>query len=69
MKSDILGFMLICLSESVFEIITFNKSSVGNSMPIYKKLFILDLRSSNSKFVLRKDVIELIKTKFSSCLD
>ena len=44
MKSDILGLMLICLSDNVFEIITFNKSSVGSSIPIYIKLFILDCK-------------------------
>ena len=40
MKSHILGLRLICLSDNVFEIITFNKSSVGNSIPIFKKLFV-----------------------------
>ena len=43
MKSDILGLILICLSDRVFEIITLSKSSVGNSIPMYKKLFTLDL--------------------------
>ena len=61
MKSDILGFTLICLSDKVFDIITFNKSSVGKSIPICKKLFILDCRSSvlNLKFLI--EVLEFIK--------
>ena len=52
--------MLICLSDNVFEIITFNKSSVGNSMPMNKKLLILDLNlpRENFKFLIEK--IELI---------
>ena len=33
MKSDNLGLILICLSDKVFEIITFKRSSVGNSIP------------------------------------
>ena len=36
---------LICLSEKDFIIITFNISSVGNSIPIDKKLLILDSKS------------------------
>ena len=60
MKSDILGLTLICLSEKVFEIITFNKSSVGNSIPINKKLFILDLRSFNLNLKFLIEFIEFI---------
>ena len=54
MKSEILGLILICLSDNVFDIITFNKSSVGKSIPILTKLFILDLRSFKSilKFLI-----------------
>ena len=40
MKSDILGLTLICLSDKVFEIITFNNSSVGKSIPKNKKSYI-----------------------------
>ena len=47
MKSDILGLMLICLSDNVLDIITFNKSSVGNSIPINTKLSSLDFKSLN----------------------
>ena len=60
MKSDILGLILICLSDKIFEIITFNNSSDGSSIPIYKKLFILDLRSSNSKLIFLREGIEFI---------
>ena len=69
MKSVIFGLILICLSERFFEIITFSKSSVGNSIPIYKKLFILDFKSFNLKFTLPIDEIEFITTKLLSCLD
>ena len=62
MKSDNLGLILICLSDNVFDIITFNKSSVGNSIPIYRKLFILDLRSSNLKFMFLIEGVEFIST-------
>ena len=48
-NSDILGLIFICFSEKDFEIITFNKSSVGNSIPINTKLFVLDFKSSNLK--------------------
>ena len=69
MKSDILGLTLICLSDKVFEIITFNKSSVGSSIPINRKLFILDLKSSRLNLKFWIDTIEFIKMKFSNCLD
>ena len=60
-ESDILGLTLICLSDNVFDIITFNKSSVGKSIPISKKLFILDLRSSNLKLIFFIEGTEFIK--------
>ena len=52
-NSEIFGLTLICLSDNVFEIMTFNRSSVGNSIPINKKLLILDFKSSslNSNFL------------------
>ena len=62
MKSVIFGLILICLSDRVFEIITLSKLSVGNSIPIYKKLFILDLRSSKFKLIFLSGEIEFIRT-------
>ena len=44
--------MLICLSERVFDIITFKSSSVGNSIPIKIKLLDLDLKSFNLKVII-----------------
>ena len=50
---NILGYFWLskytCLSEKDLVIMTCNKSSVGKSIPIYKKLSILDLKSSLSK--------------------
>ena len=50
----------IRVSERFLDIITFNKSSVGNSIPINRKLLILDLRSSNLKLTFLIEGIELI---------
>ena len=58
-KSEIFGLMLICLSDNVFEIMTFNRSSVGNSIPINKKLLILDFKSFKNPIFLIGD-LELI---------
>ena len=49
MKSLTLGLIDICLSEKDFDIITCNKSSVGKSIPINIKLFILDFKSLSLK--------------------
>ena len=59
--SDILGVISICFSENDLDIITLNKSSVGNSIPKLTKLLALNnilqliLRSFN------QNLIQLIK--------
>ena len=67
--SDILGVISICLSEKDLEIITLNKSSVGNLMPKLRKLLALDSKSVNSKFISFIGKIEFITTKLSCCFD
>ena len=52
-----------------FVIITFNKSSVGRSIPINKKLSNLDFKSARSYLKSETGLILLIKIKFSSCFD
>ena len=47
-------------SEKDLEIITLNKSSVGNSMPKLRKLFVLDSKSINSKLISVIGKIEFI---------
>ena len=68
-KLDILGSSFTWLSENDLEIITCKRSSVGNSMPICKKLFIRDLRSSKVKSKFLIGSLLFIKIKFSNCLD
>ena len=64
-----LGLTSICFSEKNFEIITFNKSSVGNSIPIKVKLLILDCKSLSEKFLFLIEFKLLITMKFSNCLE
>ena len=54
--------MSICLSEKDLDIITLNKSSVGNSIPKFTKLLALDFKSSNLKSISLIGKIELTTT-------
>ena len=65
----IFGSIFICLSEKDFEIITLSKSSVGRSMPMNKKLSVLDFKSFNWNEFFFIEWTLLITIKFSICLD
>ena len=56
-----LDLILLVYLKMIFEIITFNKSSVGSSMPIYKKLSILDCKSGVLKSNIFAEVMLFTK--------
>ena len=78
---NLLSKIYICMSvikknngsyilESIKEEANYQQySSVGNSIPKLRKLFALDSKSVNSKFISFIGKIEFITTKLSCCFD